>query len=106
MQTNQDTPVRIARVRGDHDIESVRALLPANYACFRNTAGTLIVHGCDDAGWTLDDYVLPRLASGLIFADESYPRLVTCDGCGRKFTVENTPLTRRVRCGECDEVGS
>ena len=31
------------------------------------------ITGEDDAGWTLDDYVLPRLASGLIFAYEVDP---------------------------------
>ena len=29
-----------------------------------------IIGGTDYAGWTMDDYVLPRLASGLIFGRE------------------------------------
>lgn len=29
-----------------------------------------IIEGRDDAGWTLNDYVLPRLASGLYFGEE------------------------------------
>ena len=29
-----------------------------------------MIGGYDDAGWTLDGYVLPRLASGLIFGEE------------------------------------
>ena len=28
------------------------------------------IWGEDNAGWTLDGYVIPRLASGLIFAEE------------------------------------
>jgi hypothetical protein len=29
-----------------------------------------VIAGEDVAGWMLDDYVIPRLASGLIFANE------------------------------------
>jgi hypothetical protein len=29
-----------------------------------------LIEGEDNAGWTLDGYVIPRLASGLIFAKE------------------------------------
>jgi hypothetical protein len=29
-----------------------------------------VIEGRDNAGWTLDDYVLPRLASGLYFGKE------------------------------------
>ena len=43
----------------------VQAYLPRNYEAFPHTEGILIV-GHDDAGWTLDGYVIPRLASGLI----------------------------------------
>jgi len=31
---------------------------------------TVIVRGEDYAGWTLEDYVIPRLASGMIFTKE------------------------------------
>jgi hypothetical protein len=39
----------------------------------------VIIAGCDVAGWTLDGYVIPRLASGLIFCVEllERPREVT-----------------------------
>jgi hypothetical protein len=30
----------------------------------------VIIAGTDYAGWTLDGYVLPRLASGLMFGEE------------------------------------
>lgn len=50
--------------------ESVEAYLPDNYRVVLGCEeGTLIV-GADNAGWTLDEYVLPRLASGLYFGDE------------------------------------
>jgi hypothetical protein len=29
-----------------------------------------VIEGCDSAGWTLDGYVIPRYASGLIWAEE------------------------------------
>jgi hypothetical protein len=32
--------------------------------------GEIDITGTDQAGWTLDDYVIPRLASGLIVAKE------------------------------------
>ena len=59
---------------------AIAAYLPANYHIARGTVrdpidptltrlGTLI-EGVDNAGWTLDGYVLPRLASGLYFGRE------------------------------------
>ena len=30
----------------------------------------ITIFGTDSAGWTLDDYVIPRLASGMIYATE------------------------------------
>lgn len=50
------------------------AYLPRSYdvlseVVYANKPGTLI-HGIDDAGWTLNDYVLPRLSSGLYFGTE------------------------------------
>lgn len=53
----------------------VRAYLPGNYkvvtvgADERNFA-SVVIAGQDSAGWTLDGYVIPRLASGMIFAKE------------------------------------
>jgi hypothetical protein len=29
-----------------------------------------LIGGRDSCGWTLDDYVIPRLASGMYFAEE------------------------------------
>jgi hypothetical protein len=51
------------------DADSVRAYLPANYSVIREASG-VFVGGIDRAGWTLDGYVLPRLASGLMFGAE------------------------------------
>jgi hypothetical protein len=55
-------------------LSMVRNYLPSNYlAC--ESSGTIhgdciLIEGYDRAGWTLDGYVLPRLASGLIVAVE------------------------------------
>jgi len=60
----------------DADLETVRAYLPANYhaapAETQNAHGgnRVSIWGTDDAGWTLDGYVIPRLGSGLIWARE------------------------------------
>ena len=62
--------VRMARLLHDKTTkEEVEAFLPDNYAAVVLADGLHIV-GSDRAGWTLDGYVIPRLASGLIFAEE------------------------------------
>lgn len=58
----------------DATLEGVKAYLPSNYTA--HLEGDLmwpiiVIEGHDDAGWTLDGYVIPRLASGLIFAKEN-----------------------------------
>ena len=50
--------------------QTVEAYLPGNYSVVTETADHLYISGTDVAGWTLDGYVIPRLASGLIFARE------------------------------------
>jgi hypothetical protein len=53
------------------ELERVRRYLPSNYsAVYDETRDCIVVAGTDQAGWTLDGFVLPRLASGLIFASE------------------------------------
>lgn len=67
-------PIRRARVTGGlgADLETVRAYLPSNYRAEKDSSGILIL-GTDRHGWTLDGYVLPRLQSGLIVAEEVTP---------------------------------
>lgn len=72
--------VRVASVvdvnpSGDlkEDLKLVQALLPENYGAtvVRKPTETLIlIVGYDVAGWTLEDYVIPRLASGMIYTEE------------------------------------
>lgn len=52
------------------DLERISAYLPSNYHAVCDRHGVVHIVGTDVAGWTLDGYVIPRLASGLIFAKE------------------------------------
>lgn len=78
---------RYALVTGARDRQEVEAYLPDNYAVegeaiqrtseFTSTHPgrstdklVTVIGGEDKAGWTLDDYVIPRLASGVITAQE------------------------------------
>lgn len=71
-----ELPLRVATVpvspRGvTPDIGVIERYLPSNYWAEEQTDGSVKISGHDSAGWTLDGYVIPRLASGLIFATES-----------------------------------
>ena len=62
-------PERVREI--DDMLERVRALLPDNYkVAYNSLTKQFMITGHDVAGWTMDDYVIPRLASGLIFAEE------------------------------------
>lgn len=60
-------------------LEEIRAYLPYGWQVHARPMGPLdddgrarlwaVVTGEDRAGWTLDEYVAPRLASGLLFAE-------------------------------------
>jgi hypothetical protein len=72
------TDLRTAIVRATPDtvqdtVYRVAAYLPANYTASILDIDTdtcaVVIYGVDRAGWTLDGYVIPRLASGLIFAE-------------------------------------
>jgi hypothetical protein len=70
--------VRYAIVRNADSAEQLAAYLPENYAILHELVeGTngherlvFVIAGEDVAGWTLDDYVIPRLASGLLWCTE------------------------------------
>ena len=62
--------------------QQVAQYLPGNYKVLGRTCdntGTIII-GVDNAGWTLDDYVIPRLGSGLIHCEE----VIEVDGLNLK----------------------
>jgi hypothetical protein len=58
---------------GNGSISTIERLLPWNYRVVETDGSIAVVEGEDRAGWTLDDYVIPRLASGLYFATELDP---------------------------------
>lgn len=51
-------------------VEEVERYLPSNYRVLGATPGAITIEGSDNAGWTLDGYIIPRLGSGLIHARE------------------------------------
>ena len=61
--------IRIATVLST-DPEEVSTYLPSNYKIVTHTDGEVIIAGEDNHGWTLDEYVIPRLASGMIHCRE------------------------------------
>ncbi len=61
--------LRFATVDLRHSIDTTRRYLPENYSAVQLDR-EIVILGRDVAGWTLDGYVIPRLASGLIFAEE------------------------------------
>lgn len=69
-------PVKVAGCvcRSGGQLDRIRSYLPSNFtATYCPTEGHIRIEGYDRAGWTLDDYVIPRLASGLIAAREIVP---------------------------------
>ena len=61
---------RQATIRGEVNPDRIARYLPSNYRLVWIEAEGWVIEGEDNAGWTLDGYVIPRLASGLIFAEE------------------------------------
>jgi hypothetical protein len=71
VETKETRYARVTRSKMDTDPrEAVGNYLPANYRVLDVLAHDVLIAGEDNCGWTLDDYVLPRLASGLRFGEE------------------------------------
>jgi hypothetical protein len=52
-------------------LEEFENYLPGNYKFLGyDSNGGVLIAGEDNHGWTLDGYVIPRLASGMIFCKE------------------------------------
>lgn len=49
----------------DQKLDAVQRYLPAGYRAFTPDGSDVWIGGVDIAGWTLDDYVIPRLSTGL-----------------------------------------
>ena len=73
-QQELTVPTRYARVgrsrSGRPDASEVAAYLPGNYRVVHADSDSIMIAGVDNSGWTLDGYVIPRLGSGLITAEE------------------------------------
>lgn len=88
-------------VNDDVSLETIKRYMPGNYKAYLRDNGKIIIVGHDVAGWTMDDYVIPRLASGLYTAQEttdcSHPggfRADTgeweCSQCGERWADYET----------------
>lgn len=49
---------------------SVAAYLPPRYKVVEVAGDKTFIEGEDFLGWTLEDYVIPRLGSGMLFCEE------------------------------------
>lgn len=81
-----------------NDARVIAKYLPDNYrvvgeAPWPGGGNAVLIAGEDVAGWTLDEYVLPRLASGLIHGVE----VVTPDGGGIYNVVDAWPVSDPAR---------
>jgi hypothetical protein len=69
-----DRPVRTAVIQrsdaGYPSAETVERYMPSGYQVSGVSDTEVVISGKDYAGWTMDSYVIPRLASGMIFARE------------------------------------
>lgn len=86
---------RYAIVRNARSRREAEAYLPGNYRIVHEftdapdggaLAQSFVIEGEDNAGWTLDGYVIPRYASGIIACREidlSHPEMkaVRSSGC-------------------------
>lgn len=61
-------------------LATIARYLPSNYTA-KIVGDDVLITGEDSAGWTLDGYVIPRLASGLYFAEEIIGD--SCEICGQ-----------------------
>lgn len=78
-----EKPERVAMVTGYsgfRTMDEIARFLPSNYEIADEVienedsiySARMFIRGHDVAGWTLDGYVIPRLASGLIWAEEVF----------------------------------
>ena len=69
---------RYALITTSSSVDQIERYLPGNYSVIYSAElpedaiarREIVIKGEDNAGWTLDSYVIPRLASGLHFAKE------------------------------------
>lgn len=65
------TQTREVLIRTDpSNVEVIARHLPNNYTIVGADSEGVTIRGIDHYGWTLDGYVLPRLASGMFYGEE------------------------------------
>ena len=73
-QVLSTNPLRKGRIRrtpgGNPTSEAAARYLPANYQVTGEDDEWVYFAGHNNSGWTMSGYVLPRLASGLFWAEE------------------------------------
>lgn len=66
--------MRFAGLMTDDPVYVIQKYLPTNYQCHGFDMGNgyqfVLIYGNDNAGWTLDGYVIPRLNSGNYYPKE------------------------------------
>lgn len=93
MNTTTDTTrLAVIRYADERLLARVEQYMPRNYSATLH-GDHILVEGHDSCGWTLDDFIIPRLASGSIYADE-----VLTDG-----NFISTPDSANV--GPCEHCG-
>lgn len=66
----------VVRCSGKDKVKQVQNYLPSNYKATHSIGDEVFIEGEDSCGWTLDGYVLPRLASGMMGGEEIVARSV------------------------------
>ena len=62
--------IRIA-ICATSNVDDVAQYLPLRYKVIgKSLEGNVLIAGTDNHGWTLEDYVIPRLGSALIHCEE------------------------------------
>ncbi len=84
-------------------LTDVRDYLPQNYSAWEYRE-VVWINGRDNHGWTLDGYVLPRLGSALIAAEEVMP-CDDCEGTGGHETYNSGHDRPPGECGYCHGYG-
>lgn len=62
--------IRRAVVVGEFPLHQIQCCLPTNYRAFVADGGAIHIIGADKGDMTLDGFVLPNLATAMIFAEE------------------------------------
>lgn len=62
--------IAVVKLSGRDTAKTVAAYMPGNYKVLGMQGDDVIIGGVDNHGWTLDEYVIPRLGSGMMHCEE------------------------------------